>query len=192
MGLGLNYRNDLIEVIGTSYGEDYARIDHENGTVAIAWADINGVSFDVDDAIVQLTIRILQPIAPGIRLYELNGFTELAEVDATIIYDVNFKSIGLNTSGVNGDFTTNVYPNPFNQQSVISYTLPEAGKVNVTIFNKLGQVVKTMVSENQAAGEYQVNVNSADLSGPGMYYYKVEFDGETQHLSATNNMILIR
>lgn len=192
MGLGLNYRNDLIEVIGTSYGEDYARIDHENGTVAIAWADINGVSFDVDDAIVQLTVRILQPIAPGTRLYELNGFTELAEVDATIIYDVNFKSIGLNTSGVNGDFTTNVYPNPFNQQSVISYTLPEAGKVNVTIFNKLGQVVTTMVSESQAAGEYQVNVNSTDLSGPGMYYYKVEFDGETQHLSATNNMILIR
>jgi hypothetical protein len=192
MGLGLNYRNDLIEVIGTSYGEDYARIDHENGTVAIAWADINGVSFDVDDAIVQLTVRILQPIAPGTRLYELNGFTELAEVDATIIYDVNFKSIGLNTSGVNGDFTTNVYPNPFNQQSVISYTLPEAGKVNVTIFNKLGQVVTTMVSESQAAGEDQVNVNSTDLSGPGMYYYKVEFDGETQHLSATNNMILIR
>ncbi len=192
MGLGLNYRNDLIQVVATNYGEDFALIDHENGTVTIAWANMDGTSFDVDDVIAELTVRILQPVAPGTRLFELNGFTELAETDATIIENVNFKSIGVNTSGVNGDFTTNVYPNPFNNQSVISYSMPEAGKVTVTIYNKMGQVVKTMVSEYQDAGQHQLNVNSTDLSGAGMYYYKVEVDGETQHLSSTNSMILIR
>jgi hypothetical protein len=67
-------------------------------------------------------------------------------------------------------------PNPFNPDTKISYALPEAGFVNVEIYNILGQKVKTLVNEYQDAGSYSVTWNGDDEYGStvasGVYFYR--------------------
>ena len=69
------------------------------------------------------------------------------------------------------------YPNPFNPSTEISYALPEAGNVNVEIYNILGQQVKTLVNEFQDAGSYTVTWGGDDQTGStvasGVYFYRV-------------------
>ena len=64
------------------------------------------------------------------------------------------------------------YPNPFNPSTTIEYSIPKESLVSVKIFNILGQEVKTLVSENQAPGNYNIRFNASDLSS-GIYFYSL-------------------
>ena len=70
------------------------------------------------------------------------------------------------------------YPNPFNPSTTISYSLPQAGNVKITIYNLLGESVKTIINESKPAGSYQTVWNSTDESGnkvvSGVYFYEFE------------------
>lgn len=73
------------------------------------------------------------------------------------------------------------YPNPFNQETVIKYTLPEDCHVKLTIYNMLGQKVKTLINQYQSAGYKMVRWNSRDDRGDevasGVYFFKIEAGG---------------
>jgi hypothetical protein len=64
------------------------------------------------------------------------------------------------------------YPNPFNPSTTIRYTIPQSGKVVLSVFNVLGQEVRTLVNEVQNAGIHEVTVDGSRLSS-GMYFYKL-------------------
>jgi len=68
------------------------------------------------------------------------------------------------------------YPNPFNPSTVFNYNIPEAGQVNLAIYNVKGQLVETLVSSQQNAGEYNINW-SADEQSSGIYFYKLQWGG---------------
>jgi hypothetical protein len=76
------------------------------------------------------------------------------------------------------------YPNPFNASTVINYTLPEAGWVDIKIYNTLGQRVLTLVSEQQAAGTHEVPFDATGLAS-GVYYYRLAMGpyAETRRLT---------
>jgi hypothetical protein len=64
------------------------------------------------------------------------------------------------------------YPNPFNPATVIRYEVPKAGVVSLTVYNVLGQRVRTLVNEVQAPGTYTVRFDASDLA-TGMYFYRI-------------------
>jgi len=87
----------------------------------------------------------------------------------------------------------NNYPNPFNPETTIKYQLPEAGEVTLEVYNMLGQVVNTLVSEYQTAGRYvyqwdATNSNGQSLSS-GVYFYRINADGEFQSIK---KMLLLK
>ena len=57
------------------------------------------------------------------------------------------------------------FPNPFNSSTQILYRLASPGPVRLQIFNSLGQQVRTLVDEIQAAGRYQVHWDARDQRG---------------------------
>jgi len=59
------------------------------------------------------------------------------------------------------------YPNPFNPGTVIRFDLPEPARVELKVFNTLGEMVTTLVNENRPAGEYRVTWDGSGFaSGP--------------------------
>ena len=67
----------------------------------------------------------------------------------------------------------NNYPNPFNPNTTIRYTVPYRSFVKIEVFNILGQRVKTLVNSLQDPGVHQVSFVSSNLSS-GIYYYRME------------------
>ena len=84
------------------------------------------------------------------------------------------------------------YPNPFNPITLIGYKLSNAGNVQLTIYNQLGEQIKTLVNEKQSAGFYQVQWDGRDNKGEpvsnGVYLYRLKAGSFIQ----TRKMVLSR
>jgi endoglucanase len=63
------------------------------------------------------------------------------------------------------------YPNPFNPSTVIKYQMPAGQNVKITIYNLLGQEIKTLVNEFQSMGEHSINFDATGFPG-GVYLIK--------------------
>ncbi len=79
------------------------------------------------------------------------------------------------------------YPNPFNPSTVISFTIPKAGHVSLTVYNVLGEEVATLMNGMKPAQTYDVKFDGANLAS-GIYFYTLRF--EDQVLS--RKMVLVK
>lgn len=70
------------------------------------------------------------------------------------------------------------YPNPFNPETTIKYALPKSVQVELTIYNILGQKVKTLINEEQKAGFKRITWNGTNDYGlkvaSGIYIYRLK------------------
>ncbi|MCK9164898.1 MAG: choice-of-anchor D domain-containing protein [Candidatus Cloacimonas sp.] len=86
----------------------------------------------------------------------------------------------------------NAFPNPFNPNTNIRYSLKEAGKVNIEIYNMKGQRIKAYHQEHNAPGYYQVSWDGRDENGrvvsSGIYLYRLT----TGKYTAAKKMILAK
>jgi hypothetical protein len=91
------------------------------------------------------------------------------------------------------------YPNPFNPTTTISFDLPQASLVTVTVYNMLGQQVATLLNnESFDAGTEEVDFDASALTS-GVYFYRVtakalDADGVTtgQTFTKTMKMMLVK
>ena len=76
------------------------------------------------------------------------------------------------------------FPNPFNSATLITYHLSSPGPVQLVIYNVLGQPVRTLVNESQAAGSYQIRWDVLDQRGgslsTGIYIARLSYPGGVQ------------
>ena len=84
------------------------------------------------------------------------------------------------------------YPNPFNPETTIRYSVREASDVSIEIYNLKGQLVNRLVNEHKAAGEHSVVWKGTDMNNrpvaSGVYFYKMN----TGKFSATKKMIMMK
>jgi flagellar hook assembly protein FlgD len=70
------------------------------------------------------------------------------------------------------------YPNPFNQQTVIRFTVPNSSPVTITIYDGLGRIVRELSLLNLPAGTHSVQWNGTDDKGKsvasGIYFYRMK------------------
>ena len=86
------------------------------------------------------------------------------------------------------------YPNPFgesqpfrgNPSTTIAYDINRGGRVQLKVYNALGQLVKKVVDERQKPGRYQLHFRAKNLAS-GIYFYQLKIGSFIQ----TRKMILL-
>jgi hypothetical protein len=65
------------------------------------------------------------------------------------------------------------HPNPFNSTTILSYQLPNQSPVHLTVWDIAGRLVKTLVDENQSAGQHQLVFDGSYLTS-GIYLVRMQ------------------
>jgi photosystem II stability/assembly factor-like uncharacterized protein len=97
---------------------------------------------------------------------------------AIIKFSENVTSVAEATAAVPDGFDLfRNYPNPFNPSTTITYALAHAADIELTIFNALGQHVRTLASGYQSTGAHSLSWDGRDdhgrQLGSGIYYYRL-------------------
>ncbi|MFT5053475.1 MAG: hypothetical protein ACI97X_000488, partial [Oceanospirillaceae bacterium] len=106
--------------------------------------------------------------------------------DLTSAFVLNINTVGIEeTLNLQGHWLGQNVPNPFNDQTLIPYSIGKSTNVQLEVYDMIGNRVMQLVSQSQAAGKYQVSFNRDVLAG-GMYMYVLT----TQQGRQTKRMIL--
>jgi hypothetical protein len=79
------------------------------------------------------------------------------------------------------------YPNPFNPSTRLEYEIPQKSNVKIVVYNILGEIIKEIHNDGQAAGSYSLSLNFENISS-GIYFYSLI----TEDYSETKKMIILR
>lgn len=84
------------------------------------------------------------------------------------------------------------YPNPFNPTTTIEYEIPQAGNVEVAIYDVNGRKVRELEKSMHNAGSYRVVWDSRDNAGrtvaSGTYFYRVQYNDS----QLVNKLVLLK
>ena len=87
------------------------------------------------------------------------------------------------------------FPNPFNQSTLIKYKLPQPGVVTLSVFNCLGEKIRTLVNQYTSPGIYNINWNGrndiGNLVGSGIYFYQLTLNG-VQVFNLHKKMLMVK
>lgn len=113
--------------------------------------------------------------------------------EKSIQFNVGITSSPGDQSGIPADFTIRQnFPNPFNPETNIRYALPKDARVEISVFNTLGQRVKTLINHWQPAGYHSVIWNGTNEAGQpvssGTYFYSIR----AGNYSAVKRMLLLK
>ncbi|MFC1898455.1 T9SS type A sorting domain-containing protein [Candidatus Cloacimonadota bacterium] len=127
-----------------------------------------------------------QSYTAGVEAVYDNGASDLATIEFT------YMGTGVGNGIVAKTSLLDNYPNPFNPETNIAFSVKEAGEVTLEVYNLRGQLVKTLVNDVDEAGDHIVVWNGTDNTNKkvssGVYFYKMK----TKNFTSTKKMILIK
>ena len=167
--------NELTETIQLRLEYNYF-----SGYIPESICDLN-INY-VDNLSFDLTGNLLCPPSPSC-IEDYVGYQDTTNCETVSIIDENLPT----TYNL-----YNTYPNPFNPITTLRYNLPEDALVNITIYDMMGRVVKTMVNSQQNAGFKSLRWNATNDKGApvsaGLYLYTIHA-GEFRQ---TKKMVLLK
>ena len=116
-----------------------------------------------------------------------------ADIDGVELINFQTTTISENNKvSPNAIFLFQNYPNPFNPETTIEFAVKQFSKVELRIYNNLGQTVRTLVDDYKTTGEYSVVWDGKDDYGKaapsGNYFYQIKM----AEFTSTKKMIHIK
>jgi hypothetical protein len=118
-----------------------------------------------------------------VRAYNLGGTSSNSNTINVTLVGVTRKEVGIPLAY---ELSRN-YPNPFNPNTTIKFSIPHSGFVSLRIFNSVGQEISHLVSEYLSAGIYTVRWSAYGFAS-GVYFYKII----TGDFTETKKLILLK
>ena len=123
-----------------------------------------------------------------------DGFdTVMVMGDDRVVFVNRYEYLSTEGKGIPTEFVLHEnYPNPFNPTTILRFDLPEVSNLTLTIYNMLGQKVKTFNMQSTPAGYHSVKWNATndygDPVGAGVYLYQLQ----TKDFVKTRKMVLLK
>jgi len=169
--------NDATGQGGVNMSDGYST-DEKYLTMSTMRADagVPGTGNDVVDVVSSgpFTINANDSIVVAFALLAADDLATLqSSADASqIMYD-SMNPTGVQEIPTSHDFNMNqVFPNPSTGQATVNFTLPESNVTELSIYNMLGEKVKTMLNEKLNAGTYSVVIDLSSVKN-GNYFYRL-------------------
>jgi hypothetical protein len=146
--------------------------------------NINTTEFKIVSKLKDEDFSVLEQEALGIQFsYQTGKDFKSAAIETGLAmiaerYSKELKQESAQTETISGEsyFNAKNYPNPFNPETKITYTLPSATSVKITVYDRLGREVVVLVDESQSEGDHSVSFNAGSLPS-GVYFYRIKTPG---------------
>jgi len=175
----------------------------DKNTINLRWitsTELNNSGFEVERRTANSSYKKIAFVQGKGTTTQSNGYTYSDVVNQTGIYIYRLKQVDLDgTFEYSNEIMVNVialpgqyalaqnYPNPFNPTTSIEYVIPQAGFVNLSVFNLLGERVAELVNEIMESGNHTIVFDASRLSS-GTYIYTLSVNGNV----VTKKMTLIK
>lgn len=188
MGLAINYPYSEVDITKVSSPLGEIGLSVKNGQIRVSWVSRNSGSVMVD---------------PNTPILVIEATTNSAYTGSDIKFVIdpvsnfsNYKGDEIDTRYSlplimkSGSCLSSNYPNPFNASTNITYSLPVETKVNISLFNQQGKMVRVIKDAVENAGTYNIVFDSNGLEA-GVYYYTLKTSGAFA-INETKRMIITR
>ncbi|MFH1121425.1 MAG: T9SS type A sorting domain-containing protein [Bacteroidota bacterium] len=188
MGMVINYPESMVDIKDVTCQMGSVNMSVLNGQIRISWVNQSTTTISVD------------PEKPVIVIHAGTGSSyngsDIKFVIDPVSHFSNYKGEQIDTHYTLPLITSSqsclsaIYPNPFNGITNITYSLPSDARVNISLFNQGGQLVKVISETEAAAGTHYVVFDSNGLEA-GVYYYTLKAS-EGANINETKRMIISR
>jgi hypothetical protein len=188
----MNYNAEAMTLIGAEAGaialnnNQIAVLDADQGVVTAGWGNIESIAIQENEVLFTLLFSTEREGSIS------QSLTVNSNATRALIYDGSEKEFGLgvefrSTTAIAGgmELRQNI-PNPFTQETMISFVLPESIQGTFTVYDLSGKVVYTRTNVFNE-GENQMILKRTDIGSTGVYYYELR----TNKGSMTKKMVLV-
>ena len=165
--------------------------EKEPGILKVLAADLQGGHIEAtDNSYMSIPIEFMGNEREN-SFVTLDGI-KLAGADGSLINTVS-RTNSSEVKVIPGAFALHQnFPNPFNPSTEIRFDLPEAGNVNLAIYNLMGQKIRTLSSDNMTPGYHAIIWDGTNDIGSqvatGMYFYSIQ----SSEFHATKKMLFLK
>lgn len=153
----LNINENEFKIVSKLSGEDFSVLEEE--AIGIQFAYTSGKQF-------QTAFKLETGIALVAERPNKETKQEIAQNQVTEKSGESY-------------FNLKNYPNPFNPDTKITYTLKSSTYVKITVYDRLGREVTILVDENENEGDHAITFNASNLPS-GVYFYRIKTPEKTE------------
>ncbi len=150
----------------------------------------NSLGVDIDFNAVKLEQGTYQS---QIIIFSNDPSQEFIEVPVTFIVDGVLGTDNVENHSFSLDQN---YPNPMSSGTIISYQLEKGGYVNLSVYNMLGQKVRTLVDQYQYQGPYEIKWSGEDDNNfmlmNGLYIYRLQMKNPDNKVGSHSARLIIQ
>ncbi len=169
----------LESVSGTGIGEEH--VASHGDKLTMSYGQLSPIA-EGEMMVVTMKASVAGQLSEMITLS--NTITRSEAYVGSSLEEVNIELRGGEQVGEFGLYQNE--PNPFADQTVIGFDLPEAGSAKMTMYDVTGKIIK-VIDGDYAKGYNEIRVSQSEINATGLIYYRLE----TNEHTATRHMIVI-
>ncbi len=166
-----------------------------DGIITTSWSTSTSNGMEDGEVLFSLVFDKLQKNLPN-SIFKLES--NIVNAEAYRQNETSITPLDVNIAIENNNITTEILstthfklyqnkPNPFDNETVIGFDLPDASNVSIKIYDMSGKVLK-LTNADFEAGYNEVTLRKDEIETTGIIYYQIE----TATNTATNKMVIIR
>ncbi len=191
----LSFDQDAVEFVDVNAGSlvdltaaNFGLSKVNEGVITTSWNNSEATALKDSDVVFSVTFTAKS----AAQLSDVMSISSRYTVSEAYNAELELMGVAIEYNSENGVVAANGFdlyqntPNPFKDETVIGFSLPEATTATLKVYDVAGRVLKSVDGEF-AKGYNEISLNRGDLAGTGVLYYTLETDTD----SATKKMIII-